>query len=516
MHWSKKLIGILLLIIVVSFFFLQNKFKSEVINAIDTKLPSNIKLEYSQVNTSILTGSIELDSLSAQLFSSERDLISTFNTNKFKISGFSLWQFLLNKNIAIEAIIFENPNLQYYQKQYKKQQSKDTTINNNQFDKNITIDEISLINGSLKVYENNDTILLTSIDSVNFTLNKLNTNTNKLKEKIPFNYKSFQLNAKHFFTNLSSYETLEIETLTIEDDKLNLKKSDINPKYTKEELSSKITVERDYFDLHIPEITINKLDFGFKNNTFFVTADSSKITKPNLVVYRDKRVTDDLSIKKMYSKMLRDLDFNLTFSEIKVNNGYVSYAERVEDTNKAGKIFFNAIDANLSNLSNRYAEGNKTVIAVASKFMGKSPMRLDISFDVNNTQDHFLVSGQFKNFDTKIANTFFKSNLNAKAEGQIEQIYFTLNGNNFDSEGDLKMKYEDFKFEILNKKNNVNKLLTAIGNIFVNDGSKTDKDGYRHGEIKVERNNTKSFFNYLWINVQDGLISTLTGNGKKE
>ena len=70
--------------------------------------------------------------------------------------------------------------------------------------------------------------------------------------------------------------------------------------------------------------------------------------------------------------------------------------------------------------------------------------------------------------------------------------------------------------QLLNKKDNVNKFLTTIGNLFVNDGSKTDEDGYRHGTINVNRNQTKSFFNYLWLNVQDGLISTLTGNGEKK
>jgi hypothetical protein len=78
------------------------------------------------------------------------------------------------------------------------------------------------------------------------------------------------------------------------------------------------------------------------------------------------------------------------------------------------------------------------------------------------------------------------------------------------------MKYKEFKFEILNQKNRVNKFLSAIGNLFVNDGSKTDEDGFRHGKIEVKRNQNKSFFNYLWINVESGLISTLTGDGEKE
>ncbi len=512
MHWFKKMIGIFLIIIVGSLFFLQYKFKSEIINAIDTKLPSNIKLEYAQINANVFKGNVELDSFSAKLLNSDKHLVTLLNAKSFSITGFSLWKFALNKTIAIENIILNNPNLQYYQQQLE---SKDATTNK-QFDKAIIIDKISVINGTLKVNKNKEDTLLISLDSIYITLNKLSTNTNKLKEKIPFNYKDFQLKSKQFFINMSSYEELRIEDLAIENDKINLKNLFITSKFTREELSAKIAVEHDHLELQIPEIVINKLNFGYNSIKFFITSGSSEIIKPNLIIYRDKRVADDMTIKKMYSKMLRDLSFDLTISALKINQGYVSYAERVEKTNEAGKIFFNHVNANLTNLSNSYKKGEKTEISVNSNFMGKAPMNLDISFDVNNKQDNFLASGQFKNFNAKIANTFFENNLNAKAEGEIEHISFAFNGNNFNSEGDLKMKYKEFKFELLNKRNKVNKLLTTLGNIFINDGSKTDEDGYRHGKIKAKRDETKSFTNYLWINVEDGLKSTLTGKGDKK
>lgn len=515
MHWSKKIIIIFLIIIVGSLFFLQYKFKSKVINAIDNELSSNIELEYAQINTNVLTGSVELDSFSAKLLNSDKHVVTLLNAKSLNVTGFSLWKFALNKTVSIKNIFLNNPNLQYYQQQQQQLEPKDSTTNT-QFDKAITIDKISFINGTLKVNKNKeDDILLISLDSIYFTLNELSTNTNKLKEKIPFNYKDFQLKSKQFFLNMSSYEELRIEALAIENDKINLKNLFITSKFTKEELSTKIAVEHDHLELHIPELAINKLNFGYNYNKFFVTAGSSEIIKPNLIIYRDKRVADDMSIKKMHSKMLRDLSFDLAISALKINQGYIGYAERVENTNEAGKIFFKNVNANLTNLSNSYKKGEKTKISVNSHFMGKAPMNLGISFDVNNKQDNFLVSGQFKNFNAKIANTFFEYNLNAKAEGEIEQMFFTFNGNNFNSKGDLKMKYKEFKFEILNKKNRVNKLLTAIGNIFINDGSKTDKDGYRHGKIEVKRNKTKSFINYLWINVEDGLKSTLTGKGDR-
>ncbi|MDB4293235.1 hypothetical protein N9954_07470, partial [Maribacter sp.] len=96
-------------------------------------------------------------------------------------------------------------------------------------------------------------------------------------------------------------------------------------------------------------------------------------------------------------------------------------------------------------------------------------------------------------------------------------MYFTISGNAVSSQGDMKMKYQDFKFDVLDKDRlKVNKVLTAIGNIFINDGSKTDANGYRYGNMEVERETNKSFYNYLWLNVRDGMVNTLTGNGKKE
>lgn len=514
-HRTKKVISIFLIIIVGSVFFLQYKFKSEVIEVINTKLPSTIALKYSKINTSILTGTVELNRISAKLLNSEKTVISILKADNIKISGFSLWQFIFNKTIAVDDLIFENPNLHYYKSPQKQTQSKDSTANQ-KFDKTITIDKIMFINGTLKTYENNAENLVSSIDSINFTLNELSTNSKKLKNKTPFNYKDYQLNAKRLFFNMSKFEVLKIENLNLENHRLSLTNLFITPKFTKEELTTKITKERDFIELHIPEVILSEFDVDFKNKKLYVTSDTSKIIKPNLIVYRDKRVADDNSIKKMYSKMLRDLKFHLAISTMEINQGYINYSERIEDTNEAGEIFFDKVNAHITNLSNTYTKGEKMKILINSHFMGKAPMGLDISFDVNNAQNNFLVSGQFKNLNTKIVNSFFESNLNAKSTGEIEQLYFTFKGTDFNSTGDFKMKYEDFRFEILNKKDNVNKFLTTIGNLFVNDGSKTDEDGYRHGTIKVDRNQTKSFFNYLWLNVQDGLISTLTGNGEKK
>ncbi|MDO1512796.1 hypothetical protein Q2T41_09035 [Maribacter confluentis] len=96
-------------------------------------------------------------------------------------------------------------------------------------------------------------------------------------------------------------------------------------------------------------------------------------------------------------------------------------------------------------------------------------------------------------------------------------MYFTISGDDYTANGDIKMNYEDFKFQVLDKeRKGVKKILSFIGNLFINDGSKADEDGFRYGTISTERVQHKSFFNYLWINLKDGLLDVLTGSGKKE
>ncbi|MBP8793449.1 MAG: hypothetical protein KBH29_09745, partial [Lutibacter sp.] len=255
-HRTKKVISIFLIIIVGSVFFLQYKFKSEVIEVINTKLPSTIALKYSKINTSILTGTVELNRISAKLLNSEKTVISILKADNIKISGFSLWQFIFNKTIAVDDLIFENPNLHYYKSPQKQTQSKDSTANQ-KFDKTITIDKIMFINGTLKTYENNAENLVSSIDSINFTLNELSTNSKKLKNKTPFNYKDYQLKAKRLFFYMSKFEVLKIENLNLENHRLSLTNLFITPKFTKEELTTKITKERDFIELHIPEVILS-------------------------------------------------------------------------------------------------------------------------------------------------------------------------------------------------------------------------------------------------------------------
>ena len=161
-------------------------------------------------------------------------------------------------------------------------------------------------------------------------------------------------------------------------------------------------------------------------------------------------------------------------------------------------------------MGNTYGDQD-TAIKLKAIFQKTTPVDVSWQFPVQSTQDNFVFKATVGRLPAKVMNTFTKPNLNVGFEGVTEQTYFTIDGNHTQSNIALRMKYEDFKIAILKKDGREkNKLLSGIANLFVGKGSKEDSDNFKEGKGNAERDATKSFFNYLWLNVKSGLLKTLS------
>jgi len=289
----------------------------------------------------------------------------------------------------------------------------------------------------------------------------------------------------------------------------------LKSKYDRQTLQTKISKERDYIYLNIPTIEISGFDIGAHKDSSLVKAKSVLMQNLYLDMYRNKLMPDDLEQKLLFDKKVRNLAIKIDILNIEIKNGEVNYSELIKENAKAGEIIFTEVYSTIQNVSN--LNKNPIIFKNTAKLMGEAPISLEWIFYTEANHNLFKFYGIIKNFNASEINSFMSSNLRATSSGTIEELYFTISGDANASTGDIKMKYEDFKFQVLTKdRSGVNEILTAVGNIFTNDGFNADKNGYRYGSIQTERDDTKSFFNYVWKNVSDGLVSTLTGNGEKE
>ncbi|GIZ08182.1 DUF748 domain-containing protein [Flavobacterium sp. UMI-01] len=503
----------LLFLVIATVFTVQGRVKNYIKNSIEKKLPSALAVKYTDLDIAILLGTVSVHNAELKLKSHDSlEYHTILKTKKLQLQGVGYWELLFNKTLSVKNLNLEAPTVTFYP--YKKVNTKKTDKTpSDQSLQFIKIKEFSITNGAFQILRKSKDSIQLSMPSFDFKLFESRLNLGS-EDAFPLKFENYKLDAQNIILDNNAFSKITMDSLWIEKKDLVATNFEIVPKYTKKELSKHLKNERDYINLKIPKISFKKFDFDYGQKRVAVTSSLVQLIQPHLEIYRDKLIADDMRVKPLYSKSLRDLSFDLNIKELNIKKGYISYAELVEPNQQAGKLFFNEVNASLYAISN-LKKAKKTEIKVQSKLMGTAPLKLNWSFDVNNSSDAFSVTGSVHRLDATRLNPFFKPNLNAIAEGTLEQMYFSFNGNHTHSKGKMKMKYDDFNFKILRKNSNkINTFLTAIGNIFIHNDSDTKPNDFRIGEIEAERDATKSFFNYLWINVKSGIVDTLTGNEK--
>lgn len=313
------------------------------------------------------------------------------------------------------------------------------------------------------------------------------------------------------------YEEFYIGSYQMDNYMIEVLDLEFNTKYSREELSKIVRYERDHITLKVPELKIEKHDLNVIEEVLHLEFDTIAVKEPFFDIYRDKSLLDNNKRRPLYAELIRNLPLKLHISDISISDGYLSYEENAPNNTSPGILTFEKLGVEIVNFSNLNTSGEELDIKIRSKFMGNGGLELDWKFNVFDPKENFIISGGLSNLETATLNEFLVPNARMRAEGTIDQMYFTMSGGDYTARGDIKMNYEDFKLRLLNKeRDHVKKIISFLGNLFINDGSRADEDGYRYGAITVNRDQNKSFFNYLWVGLEDGLIDVLTGSGKKK
>ncbi|SFB84525.1 protein of unknown function [Algibacter lectus] len=474
--WPQVLLGVAI-ILLLCLLGLQVYGKYALTEAISDKTPKNVKLTYDDLDINILLGSVEFHNLNLKTLNEITEKIEILATAEFlKITDVAYWPL------------------------YK--------------DKRFEADNIEVKNAKITTYKEDTDDVHFSVDELSFNISDVKTDKEMLQNKIPFNYETLDAELQELYLDLSRFEALKVASLSFKENNLKFEDLSIASKYDKEALSKRLTVERDYVDFKVPQGNFEALELGTAKDSFAVSVERFNLNNSELHLYRNKLIADDFTVKTLYGTRLESLPIKLNIESFFIKNANVFYSEKVDLDIDPVSISFEDLDAEMNNVSNTNTE--KTDIKVQAKLMGKAPILFNWDFNTKDAADSFNASAVLTDLEAETINPFLESQANVRALGRIHEMYFTIHGNNFKSTGDMKMKYEDFKFSILDEDQlGINKTLSALVNILTNDGSKTDANGYRYGDIAVERDRTKSFFNYLWLNTKDGLKNTVVGNGKK-
>ena len=474
-------------------------FAKEKINQSIKNTP-NLQLNYNNFYYQIFTNSFSVENLK---FSKKGKF--NLQANYLLIKNINWYTLYFKNHIDVSSILLDNVKLE----DSNLSANSNSTVDS--LNEKKTIPTISI--GNLKI--SNATI---NAKQGNFCAHKINLNVdavtyvpNSIATKSPMMYKNISASLSNFNYCYNLYDCLTISQVEMHNATVLAKEISLKTKYSKNELSKVLTEERDHLNLSFPKLKIE--GFKIKKIEEKIALSSKLVTIPNpkLEFYRDKNVTDSKKYKAIYGEVFHKLSHSLlvSFPKVHVSNAQVAYSVLVGSDTKVGRVYFNTINAKLG-IDNTESSGYLNFESSAN-LMGKSPITLNFNFkDLKSNQ--FKASGSILQFKTSYINTFLSHVLNTQLEGVLDETYFTIGGNNKVAHGQIKMKYDNLKLKLMKKELlQVNKLISSLGNLLIDNGSDTDKEGYRNGNIKVERQLNKSFFGYLWLSLKDGILDTLTG-----
>ena len=496
----------LLLKLLIAFGFLVVIYKIGDIygtNKIDSYLKSNFgeknNLKYKDLSVNFLLGNIALAEVTMQ----QDSLV--FKAAKIKLSHFSYYQYFINDIIVMSSVETENSKITGRIFKKEDQNDKEKSTDKKKLPK-INIKKINFENVHIDIRKNDNFPLQIKRGDVilkDFVLDSLSNSS------IPFNYSEIKTTIKGFESQIAEIQSVKFSMLTFEKENFQVDSLEIIPLKSRENYVYHIPYEKDLLTLFIKKINIPSFKIHNKERLFF-DLDTIFINQSNFNVYADKVALEHPNKRKnLYSKSIRDLPFDLDINKVKIKNTRIVYEELTNKERKPGLISFDDINAEISDLTN-VKRGNQfpsTLIHINSRFMNTSSLEINWSFKTNSVSDEFKISGSLLNVPKESINSFMKPTINVEVEGRINQLYFNIFGNDDVSNGDFEIDFDNFKLNLLDD-GKEKKVLSWIVNLFVKDSS---KNGLIKTEIQnLERDKTRSFWNYFWKNIQKGFKQSIT------
>jgi len=505
---SKKIKTLLWILIplIVLLVIAQLVFSQQVKKVIAAQTPENISLQYADLSTNFFMGKIQLEAVEIKNDSTS----DAMSIEKITVKGLHYLPLLTNKSIKMDQLLVEAPHGQF------RKPNLDSTKTNpaQKAIPSLSIKNLAISNGQLNMLKEESDSVLLQVEGLNLRLADLHFDEETAQNALPLTFGEHQFNTKKLYFNLGPYVYLQWEEFALNSEKAEIQQLVLGSKYSKEELARKISVEHDHIDLSVANITLNQPDF-IGSDAPKLHAPSIEIARPVISINRNALKPRENIIKKMPNHQLRELEADLQIDSILVTDGEVNFSKKTMADVVPEKLSLNDLNVRMKNLHNK-GEG-LVVVDVENKIMDEGLFQMTYTFDPKNTDNAFLAKGSISDFHTKSIGPFMRSTLNAEVDGTIDQMYFTIDGNEWSSIGEMKMAYDQFKFVALKKDHErISKLKSSIANLVTKKGHrKADDDGFRHGRFKVERDRTRFVANYIWLNMKAGMMHTLIGSGKE-
>ncbi len=296
---------------------------------------------------------------------------------------------------------------------------------------------------------------------------------------------------------------------------LQIKSFKIIPEYGEEAFAHKAGKQTDRYDMAFNNFVFNNLDIEKllegKLIAGLVTTGSNTVKVYHDLTYPIDSLQRDSSYSTYPQELLHKLSVPVKIDRMIVGSTYIEYKEKEVISQKTGTVALYKSKLDITNISNLpHKPGDKMIARFSSMFLNQITASGNFTFYLDNWRaGKFSISlNTSKGGDATLISPLTEPMGMAKIEkGVVGPLSFSMTADTASSHSTLSLPYENMKVSLLKMKDEQYKkkgVLSLLANLIVKNNNRVG-DKFRTSDANPHRNPYKSFFNFIWLNVYEGI-----------
>lgn len=497
-------------------------------------------LQYEKLHLNLITGSLGLEKVSlvrdsavyAHLQQTQRAprFLYTFSADRVNLSYFKVWRYFHKKQLSASSLVLKNPSivLEYNTRNIDTTKPRNAYQNISEKIRSISLGTLLLDNTNLKytVVKKDSSLIFTQLNELSVHVKDFLIDSVALKDPTRFLY------ARNYIIDLKNYQYRTPDSLywmhvrdvhyEAEDRSIKVGQFQVAPRYNREQFDRKSVYQRDRFDVKLNELAITNLEPRLLMENQVIQAGKLVINSGNLDIYHNRNLPPSPGNKLggFPNQLLLKVGVPIYIDTIIGKKTDILYTEINPKSQEAGKLSFknvHGIFRNVTNIDTVIAKKPLLTIDLDAVLMNSGKMKAHFGFSLKNKSGGFAVSGQIKDMDGKELNPVLRPLGMVEVKScRIEDLSFSMSGNEKEARGEVKFLYKDLKVNILKKEDGSNKfkkkgLISFIANLMVIKDENPMKGEVRVAHPHFTRDPNKSFFNLVWKTLFTGIKESVLG-----
>ena len=444
-----------------------------------------------------------------------------FDINNTYIKGLNTDSFILNNQLKAEELASEGGLLTFYTKKSKDTARDEIEIDNNFFDE-AQLNKITLGNMKIMVYKKDRPkdapFVLTNVKFSASEIQKLYSGTS-LKNLIGKSNWNLSADGFTFFSADQVYKmSIGAFNISKATGKMHIDHFSVIPQISEAAYIRTLKEQHDLYNVVIKNIDLEGIDTKKLISDKMLIADKASI-QPVIKVSLDRTIPAFTGSKvgNYPHQLIKKVKFPIYVKKIVAHDGYISYTERNAKDKQQGTVFFSKANGTIENVTNIPAfinKNNMLFLNATALLMGKGSLQTKWNMPLNTKNGEFTISGSSGSFNAEVLNPVIEPlALASIKEGTIKSVDFTMNGSDAGAKGTSTLLYNDLKIEALKVDSNDLKkrgLVSLVANAIIKDDNPKNGET-RKGDIDIERDTTRSFFNLVWKGIFKAAKRTALG-----